>query len=132
MLESIRYLLLQVRKPGDVMAAHEIRGFAKHLRCQESNIRIHDLISGQPTRSHLDDVDAVPLGHEPVYLDGKIIGQTSSCAFGYRIGKPVALAHLSEQVKDGARVQVDIARQMFDATVTLGPLYDPDGTRMKV
>lgn len=80
----------------------------------------------------LDDVDAVPLGHDPVYLDGKIIGQTSSCAFGYRIGKPVALAHVSEQVKDGARVQVDIARQMFDATVTLGPLYDPDGTRMKV
>ena len=80
----------------------------------------------------LDDVDAVPLGHEPVYLDGKIIGQTSSCAFGYRIGKPVALAHVSKQVKDGARVQVDIARQMFDATVTLGPLYDPDGTRMKV
>jgi len=62
MLESMRYLLLQVRKPGDVMAAHEIRGFAKHLRCQESTIRIHDLISGQPSRASLDDVDAVLIG----------------------------------------------------------------------
>ena len=79
----------------------------------------------------IDDMDAVPLGHEPIYLDGKIVGQTSSCAFGYRIGKPVALGHVSEPVADGARVQVDIARTLYDATVTLGPLYDPDGSRMK-
>lgn len=79
----------------------------------------------------LDDVGAVPLGHEPIYLDGRIVGQTSSCAFGYRIGKPVALGHVSEPVADGARVQVDIARTLFDATITLGPLYDPDGSRMK-
>ncbi|MDG2423149.1 MAG: type 1 glutamine amidotransferase [Phycisphaerales bacterium] len=62
MLGSLRYLLLQVRKPGDTMAPHEVHGFAKHLRCPESNIQIHDLISGQPTRSQLDDVDAVLLG----------------------------------------------------------------------
>lgn len=79
----------------------------------------------------IDDAGAVPLGHEPIYLNGKIVGQTSSCAFGYRIGKPVALGHVSEAVADGARIQVDIARTLYDATVTLGPLYDPDGDRMK-
>lgn len=79
----------------------------------------------------LDDESAVPLGHEPIYLDGKIIGQTSSCAFGYRVGKPIALAHVSATVKDGTRVQIDIARDLFDATVTIGPLFDPNGTRMK-
>ncbi|WP_138473224.1 FAD-dependent oxidoreductase [Poseidonocella sp. HB161398] len=79
----------------------------------------------------LDDGTAVPLGHEPVYLDGKIVGQTSSCAFGYRIGKPVALAHLHHPLADGTRVQVDIARTLFEATVTCGPLFDPEGARMK-
>ncbi|WP_120499719.1 FAD-dependent oxidoreductase [Roseovarius sp. EL26] len=79
----------------------------------------------------LDDESAMPLGHEPIYLDGEIIGQTSTCAFGYRIGKPVALGHVKTQVADGARVQLDIARQMFDATITIGPLFDPDGSRMK-
>ncbi|SLN25789.1 4-methylaminobutanoate oxidase (formaldehyde-forming) [Roseovarius albus] len=79
----------------------------------------------------LDDEIAVPLGHEPIYLDGEIIGQTSTCAFGYRIGKPVALGHVKTQVADGARVQLDIARQMFDATITIGPLFDPEGSRMK-
>lgn len=80
----------------------------------------------------LDDAEANPIGHEPIYLDGKIIGQTSTCAFGYRVGKPIALGHVSTPVTDGARIEVDIARQMYSATVTLGPLFDPSGTRMKV
>ena len=80
----------------------------------------------------LEDEQAMPLGHEPIYLDGAIVGQTSSCAFGYRVGKPVALGHVSTPLADGQRVQVDIAREMFEATVTNGPLFDPDGTRMKV
>ena len=79
----------------------------------------------------LDDEQATPLGHEPIYLDGKIVGQTSTCAFGYRVGKPVALGHVHHEVADGARIQVDIARQMFDGTVTIGPLYDPEGKRMR-
>ncbi|MBE1284051.1 MAG: FAD-dependent oxidoreductase [Rhodobacteraceae bacterium] len=79
----------------------------------------------------LDDEQAVPLGHEPIYLDGKIVGQTSSCAFGYRIGKPVALGHVKGEITDGARIQVDIARTLYDGTVTIGPLYDPEGQRMR-
>ncbi|MER9914118.1 FAD-dependent oxidoreductase [Mesorhizobium sp. M0050] len=79
----------------------------------------------------LDDGPAVLLGHEPIYLDGRIVGQTSSCTFGYRIGKPVGLGHSREPLRNGARVKVDIARQMLDATVTIGPLFDPEGMRMK-
>ena len=79
----------------------------------------------------LDDEAAVPLGHEPIYLDGQIMGQTTSCAFGHRVGRPVALGHAKFPLADGDRVQVDIAREFFDATVTLGPLFDPDGSRMR-
>lgn len=80
----------------------------------------------------LDDENAVPLGHEPIYMNGKIIGKTSSCAFGYRIGKPVALGAVNATLSTGDRVQVDIARTLFDATVTIGPLFDPSGARMRV
>ena len=84
------------------------------------------------TSLRFEDVDAVPLGHEPILLDGQIIGQTTSCAFGYRVGRPVALAYLSGNLPaDGARVMVDIARTLCPATVVHGPLYDPDGARMK-
>ncbi|MDG2404744.1 MAG: FAD-dependent oxidoreductase, partial [Paracoccaceae bacterium] len=71
----------------------------------------------------LSDATANPLGHEPVYLAGQIIGQTSSCAFGHRVGKPVALAQTKIAVADGTRVHLDVAGTMFDAIVTLGPLY---------
>ncbi len=79
-----------------------------------------------------DDEEAVPLGNEPICLDGQIIGQTTSCAFGYRVGKPVALGYKHIPITGNTRVQVDIARKLFDATVIQGPVFDPDGKRIKV
>ena len=79
----------------------------------------------------LDDETAVPLGHEPIYLNDRIIGKTTSCAFGFRVGKPVAIGFCKEAVADGTRVEVDIARTRFSATVTIGALFDPEGERMK-
>jgi len=78
----------------------------------------------------LDDETAVPIGHEPIMLDGAIIGQTTSCAFGYRIGKPVALGHIDRTITDVTRVQIDIARTLFDAVATPNAPFDPNGTRM--
>ena len=77
-----------------------------------------------------EDRKAVPLGHEPIYSDGKIVGQTTTCAYGFRVNAPIALAH-AKNLSDGQLVHVDIARQMFNAKVTGGSLYDPDGSRMK-
>ena len=78
----------------------------------------------------LDDDQAVLVGHEPVYLDGRIIGQTTSAAFGYRVGAPIALAHVSD-VRDGARVSVDIAGQQVPGRMSVGPAFDPSGQRMR-
>lgn len=79
----------------------------------------------------LDDVAAVPLGHEPIIADGRIIGQTTSCAFGFRVGAPVALGLVERPVAGGTRVQVDIAGHKCAAILTTGPLYDPSGSRMR-
>lgn len=79
----------------------------------------------------LEDVDAVPLGHEPIYLGDRLVGETSSCAFGYRIGRPVALAHVRSPVAEGAAVTVDIAGTRFAARVVHGPAVDPDGAWMR-
>ncbi len=80
----------------------------------------------------LDDPGAVPLGHEPVYLEGEVIGQTTSAAFGYRIGRPIALGYLeAEAAREGQAVTVDIGRALFPARVTMEPAYDPSGARMR-
>lgn len=82
-----------------------------------------------------DNPDAQPLGHEPVYHQGEIIGKTTSAAFGYRIGKPVAVALLNSRNDlslDGLDIDVDIARSQNAGTVSLKPAFDPTGSRMRI
>ena len=80
----------------------------------------------------LDDLHAVPLGHEPVVVDGCIVGKTTTCAYGYRVGNPIALAYVSNTVKTDTQVEIDIAGKLYTARVTFAPLYDATGTRMKL
>jgi 4-methylaminobutanoate oxidase (formaldehyde-forming) len=79
----------------------------------------------------LDDVQAVPLGNEPVYVEGRIIGKTTSAAFGYRIARPLALVEIDATLSEGDPVEIDIARQMWAGRVILRPAYDPTGARMR-
>ena len=75
----------------------------------------------------LEDETAVPLGHEPVYLNDRIIGQTTSCAFGYRVGKPVGLAQIIDPPQGTDRVQIDIGRELYDAKISSDPLEESKG-----
>jgi len=98
-----------------------------------SKIR-HQATASQIVSIVLDSIEAQPLGNEPVYFDDRIIGKTTSAAFGYRIGKPVAIALLETPAGlalDGLRVEVDIARDHFSGYITSNPAFDPDGSRMR-
>ena len=80
----------------------------------------------------LDDRNAVPLGNEPVVLDGRIVGQTTSAAYGYRIGRPLALAYVAaELARDGQSLAVDIAGTSFAGRVATAPAFDSEGARMR-
>ena len=78
-----------------------------------------------------DDPEAVPIGHEPVWCDGDIVGRMTSAAFGYRIGRPVALGHVDTGDMDGVRVDIDIAGTRHAARMQLAPAFDPAGERMR-
>ena len=74
----------------------------------------------------LQQRDAVPLGNEPVLLNGEIVGKTTSAAFGYRIDRPVALAIVdNDAIAESTTVQIDIARQRYAARLIDGPAYQP-------
>ena len=82
----------------------------------------------------LDDADAVPLGSEPVYLCDRIVGKTTSAAFGYRIGKPVALAAVDAEglaEAPGRRVDIDVAGSRAAGVAIFEAAFDPEGTRMR-
>ena len=78
-----------------------------------------------------DDADAVPLGQEPVLLDGRIVGQTTSAAFGHRVGQPVAVASLDWPAAQAENLQVDIAGRLTTAKPVMGAVFDPKGTRLR-
>ena len=81
----------------------------------------------------LDDQGAVPLGDEPVLDGGRIIGKTTSAAFGYRIGSPVALALVERtSAMEGNTLAIDIAGDHAPGLVTLEPVFDPTGARMRL
>lgn len=77
------------------------------------------------------NADNMPLGHDPVLLDGQIIGQTSSAAFGHRVGLPVAIATLDWAASKADAVQVDIAGTLATAKPITGAVFDAKGLRMR-
>ena len=62
MFDRIRYLLLQVRNPGDPMRAHEVRSFARALHTSEDRIRVFDMLRGRLGREELAQTDLFLLG----------------------------------------------------------------------
>ncbi|TNF87569.1 MAG: FAD-dependent oxidoreductase [Gammaproteobacteria bacterium] len=75
---------------------------------------------------------AVPLGNEPVLIDDRIVGKTTSAAFGYRVGKPVALAFVDNAVAiKGADVSIDIAGRQWRGSISTRAAFDPDAKLMR-
>ena len=90
---------------------------------REALLRLRD--QGPPIRRIaslvLESEDAVPLGDEPVFLDGRVVGRTTSAAFGHRVGRPVALAMIEERLaRDGTRLVLDCAGREEPVTVRRG------------
>lgn len=80
----------------------------------------------------LDEEHINPHGDETVHMDGKIIGKTTSASYGYRVGKPVALALMArKQAKIGAKLEINIAGSLHGCTLVMGGVFDPIGERMK-
>jgi glycine cleavage system aminomethyltransferase T len=62
------------------------------------------------------------------------LGKTTSAAYGYRVGRPIALAYL--QIGDVGEIEhlqihVDIARERFLGTASLFAAFDPRGDRLR-
>ncbi|NND21645.1 MAG: GcvT family protein, partial [Silicimonas sp.] len=81
----------------------------------------------------IETEDADALGGEPVFLpDGTPAGQVSSGAYGYTVGKSLAIAYLKAGVAGpGDRVSVAILGRPHAARVLDHPVFDPKGHRLR-
>ena len=83
--------------------------------------------------------DPTPLlyHNEPVCRDGRIVGRTTSGAYGHHLGRAVALGYVHEE--DGidaayvasGRFEIEVAGKRFSARASLTPMYDPKGARIR-
>jgi 4-methylaminobutanoate oxidase (formaldehyde-forming) len=80
----------------------------------------------------LDDPLAVPLGSEPVRVDGAVVGRVTSGNQGFRLGQAIAFGYLpAEQAAVGTRVEVEVFGEWIGAEVVRDSPYDPKGERIR-
>lgn len=75
-----------------------------------------------------EDTELVMLGSEPIHLDGKIVGRTTSAGFAHHAGYPVAQAYIALEGRDvkaldRVKAEIEVACRRYPVTlVRNGPL----------
>ncbi len=68
-----------------------------------------------------------------IWHDGKVVGETTSGAWGYRVGASIALGMIrADLAVPGTELEVEIYGERFGAVVQLdAPLWDPENERIR-
>ena len=77
--------------------------------------------------------DADPLGNNPIYHNGILIGRATSGGYGHRIGKSIALAMIKpEYNKLNTELEIDILGKIYICKVLDESPYDPKNEKIKI
>ena len=94
--------------------------------------RARDNISTRLVYLSVDAVDADAHGNEPVYANGRLVGLTTSGAYGYAMEQSIAFAFVDpDQAEPGTELEVAILGRRCRARVLNEPLYDPRNQRLR-
>ena len=89
-------------------------------------------VAEQAAREKPDIVGLSFLGGEPVYLDGRCVGVSTSGAYGHYTGKSLAFAYVeAEKAKAGTQLGIDLLGERCVAHVLSEPVYDPNNQQMR-
>ncbi|MEM8630316.1 MAG: FAD-dependent oxidoreductase [Pseudomonadota bacterium] len=84
------------------------------------------------TMFEIDVVDADASGGEPIFLPGGApVGQVTSGAFGYSVGKSLALGYIKPEAAEAAELSVAILGKSHSARVLKAPPFDPEGAKLR-
>lgn len=85
----------------------------------------------------LSDPELMLYHDEPVLADGKMVGRTTSGAYGHALGGAIALGYIHEPDGDfaglinSAKFEIEVAGRAVAASVSLAPMYDPKSLRIR-
>ena len=76
--------------------------------------------------------DADPLGNNPIYRDGELVGRATSGNYGFRVGKSLAVAVVRPEFATiGNEFEIDVLGTMCKATVVAESPFDPENSRLR-
>ncbi|CAH3022869.1 unnamed protein product [Porites evermanni] len=80
----------------------------------------------------VETTDVDPEGNESIWFGGKVVGNTTSGAYSYRLQKSISLAYLPLELTElGSRVEVELLGTKCPATVVKEPLFDTEPVRTR-
>ena len=76
--------------------------------------------------------DSDPWGNEPLFLNGKMVGRTTSGGFGYAVNKSLALAYVdAAHAKAGTKLEIEMLGERLPATIIPDSPWDPMNERLR-
>ena len=76
--------------------------------------------------------------NEPLWRDGELVGRICSAMFGHTLGVSLGLAYVSgasapltREWLEAGQYEVEVATERVPARISLAPLYDPAGARVR-
>jgi dimethylglycine dehydrogenase len=99
---------------------------------RESALRDRGVAPRRLTLLQVDAGDADASGYEPVWHEERLVGFTTSGAYGHHVQRSLALAYVDADVATGAApLSVHVLGERRAATVLPQPPYDPAGLRLE-
>ena len=78
----------------------------------------------------LDDAD--PLGNNPLYVGGEMVGRSTSGNYGFRLEKSLALAMVRPDLAAGeSALEIEVLGERYAARVVEESPWDPDNARLR-
>ena len=78
----------------------------------------------------LDDAD--PLGNNPLYVGGEMVGRSTSGNYGFRLEKSLALAMVRPDLAAGeSALEIEVLGERYPARVVEESPWDPDNARLR-
>jgi len=76
--------------------------------------------------------DADVHGDEPIWRGDEIVGYVTSGGYGHYVERSIALGFVPRELRaDGERFEIEILGERRPAVLTIDPLLDPKGERMR-
>ena len=76
--------------------------------------------------------DADPMGNEPLYLNGEMVGRAAAGAYGHVVAKSLAIGYVSPAAAElDTPLEIEILGDRRAARVIRDSPWDPDNARLR-